>query len=62
MLNIILLKIQYQMMLYKVLEDWGMDGFLKHAENTAELYKTKRDQCLAAMEKHLKGRKYLLCR
>lgn len=44
-----------QMMLYKVLEDWGIDGFLKHAENTAELYKRKRDQCLAAMEKHLKG-------
>ena len=44
-----------QMALYKVLEDWGIEGFLKHAETTAELYKTKRDQCLAIMEKHLKG-------
>ena len=45
-----------QMALYKVLEDWGIEGFLKHAETTAEFYKTKRDQCLAIMEKHLKGR------
>ncbi|XP_048758464.1 kynurenine/alpha-aminoadipate aminotransferase, mitochondrial-like isoform X1 [Ostrea edulis] len=44
-----------QMILFKVLENWGLDGFLRHAENTAEFYKTKRDQCLAAMEKHLSG-------
>lgn len=46
------------MMLYKVLEDWGIDGFLKYVENIVEFYKIKRDQCLVVMEKYFKGRIY----
>ncbi|XP_061181725.1 kynurenine/alpha-aminoadipate aminotransferase, mitochondrial-like isoform X2 [Saccostrea echinata] len=44
-----------QMILHKILENWGLEGFLKHTENTVEFYKNKRDQCLKTMEKHLSG-------
>lgn len=44
-----------QIILHKILENWGLEGFFKQTENTVEFYKNKRDQCLKAMEKHLSG-------
>ncbi|KAK3091816.1 hypothetical protein FSP39_022850, partial [Pinctada imbricata] len=44
-----------QVTLSKILEHWGHDGFLKHAEKTSEFYLKRRESCLAAAEKHLKG-------
>jgi len=44
-----------QVFLIKLFENWGYEGFLQHAEKTATFYEMKRDQCLEAAEKHLKG-------
>jgi len=44
-----------QVFLIKLFEKWGYEGFLQHAEKTATFYEMKRDQCLEAAEKHLKG-------
>lgn len=41
--------------LAKIFEHWGYVGFLDHAAKTAKFYETKRDMCLAAAERHLKG-------
>ncbi|CAG8595469.1 3337_t:CDS:2, partial [Paraglomus occultum] len=44
-----------QMVIYKLLEQWGVDQFLKHADSVASLYKGKRDNFLACADKHLAG-------
>ncbi|XP_046566764.1 kynurenine/alpha-aminoadipate aminotransferase, mitochondrial-like isoform X2 [Haliotis rubra] len=44
-----------QALLVPILETMGFDGFLKHAQNVADFYEKKRDMCLTAAEKHLKG-------
>lgn len=44
-----------QVVLIKLFQQWGYAGFLEHAEKTAAFYEMKRDQCLSAAEKHLKG-------
>lgn len=50
-----------QVTLSKILEHWGHDGFLRHAEKTSEFYRKRRDSCIAAAEKHLKGIDMLYC-
>lgn len=44
-----------QVALLLVLQHWGYDGFAQHAENVAEFYRMKKDECLKAVEKHLTG-------
>lgn len=43
------------MMVLELLEYWGNDGFLKHCQNVAEFYRSKRDMFEAAAKKHLDG-------
>lgn len=44
-----------QMTLSMILNDWGLDGFLAHADKTTDFYKNKSEQCLRAAKKHLTG-------
>ena len=44
-----------QMIIYKLLDTWGLDGFLEHTETVASFYEERRDVMLAAVEKHLTG-------
>eukprot|EP00057_Strongylocentrotus_purpuratus_P026558 XP_011681032.1 PREDICTED: kynurenine/alpha-aminoadipate aminotransferase, mitochondrial [Strongylocentrotus purpuratus] len=44
-----------QLTLYKLLNHWGIDGLVNHAEKVAAFYQRKRDVLLAAMDKHLTG-------
>ena len=39
----------------KLFQRWGYDGFLQHTAKTAAFYEMKRDQCLEAAAKNLKG-------
>ena len=48
-----------QVALLLVLQHWGYDGFAQHAENVAEFYRMKKDECLKAVEKHLTGKFHL---
>ena len=38
-----------------VLDHWKYDGFEQHVEKVSDFYRTKKDQCLAAVEKHMTG-------
>ncbi|KAJ3522241.1 hypothetical protein NMY22_g11975 [Coprinellus aureogranulatus] len=44
-----------QIVALKLLKEWGIEGFLKHAEHAANFYKRRRDVMQACLEKHLKG-------
>jgi kynurenine/2-aminoadipate aminotransferase len=44
-----------QMLVYKLLDQWGTDGFKKHIQKVKDFYSEKRDVTLRAAEKHLKG-------
>ncbi|XP_052255800.1 kynurenine/alpha-aminoadipate aminotransferase, mitochondrial-like [Dreissena polymorpha] len=44
-----------QMLLLQVLSHWGYDGFDHHVREVTHFYKEKKDQCIRAAEKHLKG-------
>ncbi|XP_064617176.1 kynurenine/alpha-aminoadipate aminotransferase, mitochondrial-like [Liolophura sinensis] len=44
-----------QVLLLKLLQDWGSEGFDKHVEKVASFYRERRDICLKMAEKHLKG-------
>lgn len=44
-----------QMIILKLLEKWGMEGFLSHTEKVAEFYQQRRDMMLKAAEKWLTG-------
>ncbi|KAL5022207.1 hypothetical protein ScPMuIL_001362 [Solemya velum] len=44
-----------QVVLLKVLQKMGYNGFEKHAAEVAKFYEEKRDQCLEAARKHLTG-------
>ncbi len=46
----------FQALLVPILDKMGYDGFLDHTKNIADFYEKKRDMCLAAAEKHLKGK------
>ena len=38
-----------------VLDHWKYDGFEKHVEKVSDFYRARKDQCLAAVEKHMTG-------
>ncbi|KAI9327887.1 pyridoxal phosphate-dependent transferase [Obelidium mucronatum] len=44
-----------QMLVYKVLEHWGIDGFLKHTAGVSAFYEEKGNAFMKSAEKHLKG-------
>ncbi|XP_071951457.1 kynurenine/alpha-aminoadipate aminotransferase, mitochondrial-like isoform X2 [Antedon mediterranea] len=44
-----------QMFVYKLLETWGMERFLKHTQTVSDFYESRRDTFLRAAEKHLTG-------
>ncbi|KAG6898958.1 hypothetical protein C0993_002328, partial [Termitomyces sp. T159_Od127] len=44
-----------QVIVYKLLEAWGYDTFIKHTEKVSDFYRVKRDVFEAAMNKHLTG-------
>jgi len=44
-----------QAIVYKLLDQWGIDGFLRHTEKVAAFYRRKRDVFESAMQRHLSG-------
>ncbi|XP_066966954.1 kynurenine/alpha-aminoadipate aminotransferase, mitochondrial-like [Macrobrachium rosenbergii] len=44
-----------QVMVCRLFDTWGVDGFLKETERAREFYRKQRDTALQAAEKHLKG-------
>lgn len=44
-----------QVMVLKLLQSWGLEGFLAHADQVAEFYREKRDIFEKALQKHMKG-------
>ncbi|KAF5333019.1 hypothetical protein D9758_015185 [Tetrapyrgos nigripes] len=44
-----------QMMVYKLLQNWGIEGFLTHATHCADFYRQKRDIFEKYSQKHLTG-------
>ena len=44
------------MIIYKLLDKWGIDGFLDHSDKVTDFYKQRRDVMLAAANKHMTGR------
>ncbi len=44
------------MIIYKLLEQWGLDGFLDHTEKVSDFYEQRRDVMLAAAKEHLTGK------
>ena len=42
-----------QVIVFKLLDSWGYDGFKKHTQTVAELYREKRDVFQRAMTKRL---------
>lgn len=43
------------MIILKLLKDWGLDGFLAHAERTADFYRQRRDTLNSYLNEHLNG-------
>ena len=46
----------FQVALLLVLQHWGYEGFAQHVDTVSEFYRKKKDECLKAVEKHLKGK------
>ncbi|XP_012279610.1 kynurenine/alpha-aminoadipate aminotransferase, mitochondrial [Orussus abietinus] len=44
-----------QVLVQKVLQSWGMEGFQKHQKSVQSFYRAKRDAMLDALKKHLTG-------
>ncbi|CAH1776831.1 unnamed protein product [Owenia fusiformis] len=44
-----------QLVLYQILNTWGVSGYKAHTERVAELHKQKRDCMLLAADKYLRG-------
>ncbi|XP_068131337.1 kynurenine/alpha-aminoadipate aminotransferase, mitochondrial-like [Hyperolius riggenbachi] len=44
-----------QVMLFQLLQKWGMKGFLEHIDRVVNFYKMQRDAMLASADKHLSG-------
>ncbi len=44
-----------QMLVYKLLDQWGIEGFKSHIQKVKDFYSQKRDVTLKAAEKHLTG-------
>lgn len=43
------------MIIFKLLEKWGVNGFISHTEKVAEFYLQRRDAMLKATDKWLTG-------
>ena len=43
------------MLIYKLFETWNDERFEKHFKEIQDFYRKKRDNMLAAVEKHLAG-------
>ena len=43
------------MLISKVLEDWGEDGFSSHIESVQAFYRQQRDALVECAERHLTG-------
>lgn len=44
-----------QVIVLKLLKDWGLDGFLAHATRTADFYRQRRDTLDSYLQEHLTG-------
>ena len=44
-----------QVVAYKLLENWGVEGFLSHSDAVAAFYAERREKFEAFAHKHLKG-------
>ncbi|XP_072040491.1 kynurenine/alpha-aminoadipate aminotransferase, mitochondrial-like [Amphiura filiformis] len=44
-----------QMIVYKLLEHWGLEEFLRHTEEVSDFYQGRKDVLLAAANEHLQG-------
>ncbi|ESP03599.1 hypothetical protein LOTGIDRAFT_224237 [Lottia gigantea] len=44
-----------QVLMFKVLENMGLEGFKDHVKTVANFYKSQRDACIKAANKHLTG-------
>ncbi|KAJ3106994.1 hypothetical protein HK100_003655 [Physocladia obscura] len=44
-----------QLLVYKTVQHWGLQGFFEHTQNVSKFYKQKGDVFLASAERHLKG-------
>ncbi|KAH6912754.1 kynurenine/alpha-aminoadipate aminotransferase [Coprinopsis sp. MPI-PUGE-AT-0042] len=44
-----------QVIVLKLLKEWGLDGFLAHAERTADFYRQRRDVLNSYLQEHLTG-------
>ncbi|KAJ3201060.1 hypothetical protein HDU82_008395 [Entophlyctis luteolus] len=44
-----------QVLVFKVLDHWGLDGFLKHTRKVAAFYEEKSTAFMGSAQKHLKG-------
>ncbi|XP_068125390.1 kynurenine/alpha-aminoadipate aminotransferase, mitochondrial isoform X1 [Hyperolius riggenbachi] len=44
-----------QIMIFQLLQKWGVEGFLDHIESVINFYKMQRDTMLACADKHLSG-------
>jgi len=44
-----------QILAYSILKSWGYDGFQKHCNGVAQLYRQKRDTFELALAMHLTG-------
>jgi tryptophan aminotransferase len=44
-----------QVVILKLLREWGVEGLLKHADKVAKFYKRRRDVMATCLDRHLKG-------
>ena len=44
-----------QMLIFKLLEKWGMDGFLSHTDKVAAFYEERRDILMESADRWLRG-------
>lgn len=55
MTNVVQASSLSQIVALRLLKEWGIGGFLKHAEHAAAFYKRRRDVMQSALLKHLTG-------
>lgn len=55
MCNVVQASTVTQILILKVLREWGIEGFFKHASGAASFYKRRRDVMAAALNRHLAG-------
>ena len=44
-----------QILVYSLLKEWGVDGFLQHTEKVCRFYKERRDLFIGYVNNHLNG-------